>query len=163
MKKIILGAMIIASSSTVMAATTNTTMQVTAEVVKVCVVSATIMSFGDVDFSKKEDLRGSNTITVKCSKDLPYKLNLSKGSGESVSSRSMLGSDTVSRLAYNIMSDDTTSGLLEDLPTKEDSTIAKNGTGENQTYDLLGRIEVSKHPFIAKGSYVDTLTVSLEY
>lgn len=139
------------------ASTTTTTFNVTASVVATCSVSATDVAFGSYTAAQ---LDGSGTLSVTCTNQLPYTVELSAGtgSGATVASRLMTGpsSQTITYSLYQNAGRTTLWGL-----TAATQSVAGTGSGAAQSLTVYGRAPASQTPIV--GSYSDTITVTVTY
>lgn len=163
MKKAILGLATLLLTSTSFAGVFTGNLDIKANIDKVCVVSTQDINFGTIQLSSTSNITSDGYIKLKCNSRMSYTINLSKGTGESSTNRSMEDSLKANRLLYTLNSQDTVSGLLEENPNNYNSTIHIDGDGKFQYFYLTGTIEAGKNQMLKAGKYSDTLTIILNY
>ncbi len=142
------------------AATASSTFTVNANVIAVCSVSATSLNFGDYDASQSSVRSSTSTLTITCSQGQDYAVAFNAGAspGASVDNRKMTsGSNTLNYALYSNASHTTVWGN----GTLSTTTVAGQGNGNPQSLTVYGQIPTGQH--VAKGSYSDTITVTLTY
>jgi len=164
MTKGLLGLALLSSlllSSYSWAATSTTTLGITANVISVCIsLTATSLAFGNYDPTSATSTDNTNTFSVRCTLDNSYSIALNGGttSGGTVSLRKMTdGSDT---LNYNLYTSTGRSTIWGD-GTGGTSTVAGTGTGLTQNYTIYGR--ASAQQTSPAGSYSDIITITVTY
>ncbi|WP_341886775.1 spore coat U domain-containing protein [Variovorax sp. YR752] len=157
------GALLILAPSA-LAVTTTTTFQVTATVLKACLMSTpATLAFGSYDPSAAS-LNGTTSLNVTCTFGTPYSIGLSagNGSGATVASRVMTSTSSAAgnnTLGYSLFKD---SGHL----TNWDNSVAGTGyvgSGLPQTQTIYGQIPTGQYAAAPATDYTDTITVSLTY
>jgi len=147
-----------------LAVTTTTTFQVTATVLKACLMTTPgTLAFGSYDPSAAS-LNGTTSLIVTCTFGTPYSIGLNPGvgSGASVSNRLMTSSSSAAgnnTLGYGLFKD---SGHL----TNWDNSVAGTGytgSGLPQTQTIYGQILTGQYTAAPATDYTDTITVSLTY
>ncbi|QFZ83597.1 spore coat protein [Variovorax paradoxus] len=144
-----------------LAVTTTTTFQVTATVLKACLMTTpATLAFGSYDPSAAS-LNGTTSLNVTCTFGTPYSIGLSAGGG-TVANRLMTSGSSAAgnnTLGYGLFKD---SGHL----TNWDDSIAGTGytgSGLPQTQTIYGQIPTGQYAAAPATDYTDTITVSLTY
>lgn len=121
---------------------------VSANVLKVCTVSAFTVDFGDYDASAAtaKTQTGTPSFNVRCTVGTPYTVTLGNGSNFTTTRRMRL-SATTNYLNYN----------LSHTPPAGGGT----GTGAAQSYSVTGDIPVGQ--WVTPGAYTDTVVVTITY
>jgi len=151
---------LLALAGPALAATKTTTFQVSANVLKNCVISAADLNLGQFDGAN--DLNtASSAITVSCTAGTTYNVGLNAGLTGSFTDRELTGPDG-NTLFYNLY---TTAGRTT---VWNDSTNRLGGTGAGmasaQTLTVHGELLASKNTgAIPAGLYTDTITATIEY
>lgn len=138
------------------AATSSSTMAVSATVQATCFINANPLAFGTYVSAQ---LDATTTIGVNCTNTTTYNVSLDAGggAGATVAQRKMSnGSQT---LNYTIFSDAARSNVWGS--TISTNTVAGTGTGSAQTLTVYGRIPGGQLP--TPGAYADTLTATITY
>ena len=160
-KAVLLSAVGILAGASVLnanAATSSTTMDVTANVVAVCNITAYNLAFGTYNPLSGTDLDSTSRIDVSCTSGTAFNVGLDagNGSGATVSGRKMTisgGSDT---LGYKIFKDtERTSNWGNTV-----GTDTMSGT-TSAILTAYGRIESGQS--VPIGSYSDTLNVTVTF
>lgn len=161
----ILSATVLALPSAAQAAAATASFQVTATVLKACVVSTpATLAFPSYTPSTVTPLAGSTAFTVLCTFGTPYSLGLSAGAstGATVTTRKMTsptGTTGSNLLAYGLFKE---IGLL----TNWDSSTLGTGytaTGLSQPYTVYGSIPAGQYLVAPAIDYADTITLTLTY
>ncbi|MEW6486272.1 MAG: spore coat U domain-containing protein [Pseudomonadota bacterium] len=148
-------------SGSALAATTSTTMNVTANVGAVCTVSATPVDFGLYAGAQKN---ATGTITVNCTNLAPYNVGIDQGLNYDGSFRYITnGTDDI---LYELYSDAGYTSIWGDNGVTGGNypwgnPVAGIGNGANQVLTVYG--ELSAGPLPSPGSYSDTVTVVVEF
>ena len=133
-----------AISSQAMAATATGTFQATATLNSACVVSASNVNFGAITPAATGDATATGTITSTCSKNVPYSLAISSGSG-TFASRTMAGaaSGNTDKLNYNLYTEEAATMVWGDGSA---STVKINatGTGIAQQNTVFGKLSLNQ-------------------
>ena len=141
------------------------TFQVTATVVKACVMTTpATLAFGSYNPSNPTALGANSTFTVICTYGTPYSLGMSAGisAGASITKRSMTSptaASTNNLLGYGLFKD---SGY----GTNWDNSVTGTGylaTGLLQTYTIYGAIPIGQYTAAPATDYADTVTLTLTY
>jgi len=150
----------LAPASIVQAATATTTFQVTATVLKFCIVVATPMAFGNYTSSTVSET--TSDITVTCTNGTPYDIGLSAGTaaGATVTTRQMSGTTvTAARLNYFLYSD---SGRTVNWGnTVGTDTVHITAGALPIISTVYGRVPAGQ--FVAPDAYLDTIAVTVTY
>ncbi|MDB6163598.1 MAG: spore coat protein [Xanthomonadaceae bacterium] len=163
--KLIVVACAVAFASTgAVAATSTSTFAVQTNVTAACDVSASPMTFTDVNplTNAGAATDGSTTVAVTCSNTTPYNIGLNAGAyaGATVTSRKMNIGTSTDTLNYELSSD---SGFATNWgETVGTDTVADTGTGASQDHTVYGRIP-SGQQTAKVGAYADTITVTVTY
>lgn len=138
------------------AATSNSSMPVSATVQATCSITASPLAFGTYSSAQ---LDAATTLAVNCTNTTSYNVGLDAGggTGATVAQRKMVnGAQT---LNYTVYSDTGRANVWG--ATVGTNTVAGTGTGAVQTLNVYGRIAAGQAP--TPGSYVDTLTATITY
>lgn len=138
------------------AATTNSTMAVSATVASSCVVSTSPVAFGTYNPQLGSTLDGLGAVAVTCTKDTTYTVSLDGGGQADVAARAMLSGGN--QLPYQLYSDASYSVVWG---TAVGQTVAGTGSGTQQNLSVYGRIPASQN--VPAGSYTDTINVTVTY
>lgn len=145
------------------AATATTTFQVTATVLKACVVNATPIAFGTYNPVAATALTAQGTITTTCTNTTTYTTGLSAGTsaGATVTSRQMVGqTSSANLLPYGLYQDSAHTVNWGNTPGT-DTPAAVTGNGAPQNATVYGQITAGTPAAI--DTYVDTITVTITY
>lgn len=143
------------------AATTSSTMNVSATVTANCTVSTSAVAFGSVNPLSGSNVDASGGITVTCTSGTGWTATagVGAGSGASYAARRMTaGSDL---LSYNLYTDSARTSVWGD-GSGSTATIAGTGTGAGQNVTVYGRVG-SGQSTVPPGSYADTVAVTVTY
>lgn len=122
-----------------------------------CFVTTSGLNFGTYDVFSSLDDTITATITVNCTKNKPYSIALSSGSG-TFGSRTLTG--TAGKLAYNLFLDSTHLTIWGD-GSSGTGTFSGTGTGAGVGTPVYGRIPARQN--VRVGSYSDVITVTVTY
>jgi len=159
-------AAILAAANTATAATATSTFNVTATVLKNCLVSSADLAFGNYT-PNTGALTGNSAITVRCTKTTPYTVSLNAGTttGGTLAQR-LLGSGA-NTLQYNLF---TTAALTTVFGDGTGGTGTIGGTGNGvavasaQTVTVYGSLpDNGTNQNAAPGAYTDQITVTVTY
>jgi spore coat protein U-like protein len=139
-------------------ATSTLQFNVSATVVKACLVSASSLLFGAYTGSV---LNSTAIISANCTNGTAYNVGLDAGTANAatVTNRSMTGPSSI-LLRYSLFSDSGRS--MNWGNTVGSDTLAGTGTGVSQYLTVYGQIPAGQTSVVA-GSYADTVTVTLTY
>jgi spore coat protein U-like protein len=141
------------------ALTSQTTFQVTANVVAACSVSASTLGFGAYDPAAGSPNDSGTALQVTCTTGAAYTigLNAGTGTGATVAARKMtLSSNT---LDYSLYQDSGRTTVWGNTPGTD--TVASTGNGAQQSFGVYGRISAAQN--VPAGSYSDTITVTVTF
>ncbi|MFJ1268473.1 spore coat U domain-containing protein [Legionella lytica] len=162
-KRILVLILLTPISINIYAATATTTFQVTATVLKACVVSATTVAFGTYNPVGGTPTTATGTITTTCTNTTTYTTGLSAGtsSGATVTTRKMTGQTTSSNLLpYGLYQDSAHTVNWGNTPgTDTPAAVTGNGAAQNAT--VYGQIAAGTAAPI--DTYLDTITVTVTY
>lgn len=143
-----------------------------ANVVKSCMVNTNnagqvnspVLDFGTItSLTKNIDASTngstSNKIGVLCSNSTPWTLSLNGGNHPLENQRRMSNSSEKSEyIPYNLYLDASRASEI----TFNTAAISQTGTGEQQTFDIYGRIPAGSI-LPSPGNYIDTVTITVTY
>lgn len=122
-----------------------------------CSVSTSGLNFGTYDVFSTLNDDVTATITVSCTKNKPYSISLSSGSG-TFGSRTLTGA--LGALSYNLFLDSTHLTIWGD-GSSGTGTFSGTGTGANIGTPVYGRIPARQN--VRVGSYSDLITVTVTF
>jgi len=122
-----------------------------------CSVTTSGLNFGTYDVFSALDDTITATITVNCTKNKPYSIFLSSGSG-TFGARTL--TSAVGTLTYNLFLDSTHLTIWGD-GSSGTGTFSGTGTGVNVGTPVYGRIPARQN--VRVGSYSDVITVTVTY
>lgn len=133
--------------------------QVSATAVDSCNVTATNLAFGNYDPLMATTNDQTTIITVTCTVDAAYIIGLDAGigAGATVATRKMM--NNANSLNYSLYKD--WGRTLVWGNTAGTDTVTGIGTGSPIDYTVYGQI-AAKQP-VKRGTYLDTITVSVYY
>lgn len=140
----------------------TTTFNVSATVAGNCLVSATDLAFGN--YTAVADVTGSSSVKVRCTNGTGYVVKLSSGAG-SFAQRTMSNGGS-GLLNYNLYTSNSYASIWGDGSS---STAVVNGSGTGlsalgeATFGVYGKLPNAGNQDAPVGSYLDTITVSVEY
>jgi spore coat protein U-like protein len=145
------------------AATKTDGIQVSATVAKNCVIDAPDMNLGAFDGTN--DLAANSVISIRCTLNAPFAVDLSTGSSGVYANRTLVnGSDT---LNYNLF-DSAVGGTI--WGDGANSTFHWTGTGAGmavanaQTQTVYGRLlAIANSGPVAAGTYLDNIVATITY
>ena len=139
------------------AATANTTFQVTATVVATCLINANPLPFGNYTGTQTD---ATSSISVTCTNTTPYNVGLDAGTstGATVNARKMVG-PAGATLGYALFRDAARTQNWGN--TVGADTQTGTGNGSAQTLTVFGRIPANAFP--VPGGYADTITATITY
>ncbi|MDN3565354.1 spore coat U domain-containing protein [Paeniroseomonas aquatica] len=156
MSHAVVAGILLGPAPAVHAATTTTTMAVSATVLSFCSVSALPLAFGNYSGAL---LSASTTVSVTCTLGTTFNLGIDAGlgSGATVAARQMtFGGNT---LTYGLYSN---AGATTVIGTSiGTNTISSTGTGSSQSITVYGQVPAGQA--VAPGLYTDTVTVTITY
>ena len=148
------------------AATATANLNVSASVASNCLASATPIAFGAFDGISQ--LTGNSTISVRCTKGVPFTVTLNGGTTASgtIAQRLLQGPALADKLEYNLYQDGTFSTLWGDGTTgsNDSDTGAGMGVPNALTFPVFGRLPASaSNQTQPIGNYSDVVQVSVAY
>jgi spore coat protein U-like protein len=154
---------LLALAGSAQAATKTDGIQVSATVAKNCIISAPDIDLGSFDGTN--DLNGSSVISIRCTLNTPFGVDLSTGSSGVYTNRTLVnGLDT---LSYNLF-DSAVGGTI--WGDGANSTFHWTGAGAGmavvnaQTQTVYGRLLASANSGpVAAGFYVDNIVATITY
>jgi spore coat protein U-like protein len=160
------GVALLAVAGAASALTATSTFNVTATVLKNCLVSSANLAFGNYT-PNTGALTGNSAITVRCTKTTPYTVSLNAGTTAGGTLAQRLLANGALTLQYNLF---TTAGLgtIFGDGTGGTGTIAGTGNGVSvasaQTVTVYGQLpDNATNQDATPGSYADTITVTVTY
>ncbi len=150
----------------VLAGSDTATFQVSANVIPSCKFTATTpMDFGNLDVPKAQTgtpLPATSTLTVLCTKDGTYSIDLDNGTSHDATGLRKMQDGSGNALTYDIFIDG-------DHTTRwgvgTGNNVPFTGDGVADTFTAYGQLpwSVSLLPSTPVGSYVDTITASVNF
>ena len=122
-----------------------------------CFVTTSGLNFGTYNVFSSLDDTVTTTVTVNCTKNKPYSISLSSGSG-TFGARTL--KSTVGALTYNLFLDSTHLTIWGD-GSSGTGTFSGAGTGVAIATPVYGRIPARQN--VRVGSYSDVITVTVTY
>ena len=146
----------LAWSGSAHAATSSSSMAVSATVQATCSINASPLPFGTYT---SDELDGSTTLAVSCTNTTDYDVGLDAGTGPdaTVDVRKMANGRQL--LDYTLYSDSGRTAVWGGTSGRD--TVSGTGTGSEQTLTVYGRIPSGQLP--TPGSYTDTITATITY
>ncbi len=134
----------------------TTTFQVSALVLKDCIVSATALTFGIYTGAVNS---AQSIITVTCTNSTTYTVGLGTGltSGATVTTRQMQNGSAL--LNYGLFSNGTWTTNWGN--TSVTNWVSGTGNGSGQTLNVYGQIPANQ--YVTPGSYTDTIAATVTY
>jgi spore coat protein U-like protein len=148
-------------------ATTTTTFQVTATVLKRCTVSATALAFGSYTPGVAA-VDQSSTVSVNCTKGTGFDVGLSAGNAPSatVTTRRMRSAATLTEeLAYSLYTDAARTTNWGNTVGTDTQTGTGTGINSSVAMTVYGRIpdSAANQSAAVATDYADTITVTVTY
>jgi spore coat protein U-like protein len=143
------------------AATTSSTLNVSATVTANCTVSTSPLAFGNVNPLSGADVDGAGGITVTCTNGTGWDASagIGGGSGASFASRRMTAGANL--LNYNLYTDAGRTTVWGD-GTGSTALISDTGSGVAQSVTIYGRVPLGQTT-VPPGAYADTVSVTVTY
>lgn len=147
------------------AVTATTTFQVTASVVKACLVTTpATLSFGAYDPNAATPLASTTTFNVTCTAGTAYSIGMSPGvgSGATVTSRRMTSASAAAgsnTLSYGLFKDAAHTVNWDNSA----SATGYTGNGSAQPLTVYGQIPSNQYNAAPATDYSDTITLTLTY
>jgi len=135
----------------------TTTFNVTATVLKDCIVSATALPFGNYIGAV---VNVSSTVTVTCTNSTAYTVGLNAGltTSATVTTRQMGITQPAGGLNYSLL---TTSFTGSNWGNTSGSWVSGTGNGAAQPLTVYGVLPAGQ--YVPPGSYTDTIAVTVTY
>jgi spore coat protein U-like protein len=135
----------------------TTTFNVTATVLKDCIVSATGLPFGNYTGAL---VNVSSTVTVTCTSGTAYTVGLNAGltTGATVTTRQMGITQPAGGLNYSLL---TTSYSGANWGNTSGTWVSGTGSGAAQPLTVYGVLPAGQ--YVPPGSYTDTIAVTVTY
>jgi len=154
---------LIALAGPAQAAQKQSNFQVTAKVLENCTISAADVPFGD--WLGDTDVEVESTITVRCTLNTDYVVNLSGGTTSSDPLDREMTSGGPVNIHYNLFTD---AGHSEIWGNGSNGTGNNDGLGEGmgtpKDFTVYGRLRASDNPDpFEAGDYADTVTATVVY
>lgn len=147
--------------SAVMAATTTTTMAISATVLTSCTAAATPLAFGNYDPSAATATTATATITVTCTGNATADIALDKGAnGTSTTARDMILTGGSALLSYALYQDSAHTLNWGDV-VGTDTVSGSVTLATPLTKTVYGEIPVGQAK--TAGAYTDTVNVTVTY
>jgi spore coat protein U-like protein len=145
------------------AAQKQSNFQVTATVLENCTISATDLAFGN--WLGDTDVASQSTITVRCTLNTDYAVNLSGGSTSGDPLDRQMTSGGPVNIHYNLYTDAAHQQLWSD---GSNNTFNQKGTGagmnQSDSFVVHGRIRAADNTAAFEaGGYADTVTATVVY
>ena len=122
-----------------------------------CFVTTSGLNFGTYNVFSSLDDSVTTTVSVNCTKNKPYSISLSSGSG-TFASRTL--TSAVGTLTYNLFLDSTHLTIWGD-GSSGTSIFSGTGSGVAIATTVYGRIPARQN--VRVGSYSDVITVTVTY
>ena len=144
------------------AATTSSTLDVSATVTSNCVVSTSPIAFGYVDVTNGANVDGTGGLSVTCTSGTGWSADADAcgGTGATLAVRKM--SDGSNLLNYALYTDAGRTTIWGDGAGGTTATISGTGNGVAQASTIYGRVP-SGQTSLPAGDYLDTVTVTVTY
>jgi spore coat protein U-like protein len=154
-------AMAVIGSAAYAAPQATTNLNVSANVVASCTISATNLAFGNLSTNVAANVDVAAALTVNCPTGQAYAITMGNGSGVGATAavRKMTrtsGTETVDYAIYRDAGRTQTWGS-----TIGTDTSASTGTGANQTFQVYGRVPVQSG--LTAGAHTDVVVVNIDY
>lgn len=162
--KSLIAVALIATAGAAGAATTTTTFSVTASVANNCrFSSAGNMAFGTYDPLSGTALDQTSTITYNCTKNTPYTLALSVGTGAGATFAVRKMTNGANTLNYSLYTDAARTTVWGDGTAGTSMVAAPAAAGllTNINVTVYGRIPTAQD--VAAVAYTDTITATLTF
>jgi len=147
------------------AATATTTFQVTATVLKACLMTTPgTLAFGNYDPAAATALSGTTTFSVTCTFGTPYSLGLNAGTsaGATITTRAMTSPTAGAgnnKLSYGLFKESAHTTNWDNST----SGTGYTGSGLPQTQTIYGQIPTAQYNAAPATDYADTITLTLTY
>lgn len=140
-------------------APTVRTLNVRANLVETCTVSADPLNFGSHPSNFASPVQSTSTINTACNKGSDYQIGLNNGQNAIGATRRMKAADG-SYIAYELYNN---SSYTQRWGSTEDTSEVVQGiaTGQNQQATVYGQVQ--PQPGLKAATYEDTITVTVTY
>jgi spore coat protein U-like protein len=158
---VVASAMTIAGGAAFAAPQATTNLNVSANVVASCTISATNLAFGNLATSVAANVDVAAALTINCPTGQAYAITMGNGSGVGATAavRKMTRSSGTETVDYAIYRD---AGRTQTWgSTIGTDTVASTGTGANQTIQVYGRVPVQSG--LTAGAHTDVVVVNIDY
>jgi spore coat protein U-like protein len=152
---------IVLAATPASAATTGTTLNVSATVTANCTVSSSPVAFGSVNPLSGSDVDASGGITVTCTNGTGWVATAGLGSGTGASFASRKMTFGASLLNYTLYTDSGRTNVWGD-GSGTTTTFSNTGSGVAQAVTVYGRVP-SGQVSVPPGGYADTVAVTVTY
>lgn len=149
-------------AGTTHAATATGNLSVTATVSGTCTLTTTAVAFGAYDPASGTDDTATGAVTVTCTSGTDYTVSLDAGANETTPddfTTRRMKANTSDYLPYQLYQDAAHTTAWGD--TGGAILTGQSGNGSAQAIDVYG--VVLKNQYVAAGSYVDTVLVTVTY
>lgn len=153
-RAVTLAAMTALLCSPAMAGFDDATFTVSVQVLSSCTVSAGDLDFGTYDGNQND---AQSTISVNCTGQTPYTVELNGGEAGDTAARVMTGDTHATTLGYQLYQDGARSSVFGEGAEDKDLT----GTGANQSVTVYGRMAAGQT--LTEDTYDDVVTVTVTY
>lgn len=157
------GAMILAAglvTTPASAATTGTTLAVSATVTENCTATTTALDFGNVDVTSGDAATGTGGLSVTCTNGTTWSATADAGAGSGATFAAREMSDGTNALTYSLYTEDTHTTVWGDgVDTSE--TIDGTGTGAADPHTIYASIPADQA--VPAGDYSDTVNITVTY
>jgi spore coat protein U-like protein len=151
-------ALLVTGFTSVGAATTSATFNVSLIINPGCLVSATPLAFGSSGVIAV-NIDNTSTLTVTCTNGMPYNVGLDAGTGTGATIATRLMTASSNTVNYTLYQDLGRSILWGN--TVGTNTVSGTGSGSAQAITVYGRVPTQSTP--APASYGDTVMVTVSY
>lgn len=149
-------------SQAAMAATATSSMGVNATVTSNCVLTASAVSFGNVDVTSGSNVDGTGGISVTCTSGTAWTASADAGAGTGATLASRKMANGANLLDYVLYTDTSRTSIWGDGVGGTTATIGDTGSGSAQAKTIYARVP-SGQTSLPAGSYADTVTVTVTY
>jgi spore coat protein U-like protein len=150
----------VAVSAPAFAAIDTDTMEVTANVIDNCAVTASPMAFGQLTTLGSANIDSSATVALACTPNAAYDVSMDLGVNASGSQRRLVnGADASQTIPYAIYTD---AARTNAWTSAVGNTVAGTASGGVVALTAYGRIPASASA-VSAGSYADSVTVTVTF
>jgi len=144
------------------AATTTSSLEVSATVSASCSVSTTAVGFGDVAVLSGANDDATGGLSVTCTNGTAWSASANAGSGTGATLTDRKMTSGTNLLSYDLYTDSGRTIIWGDGADATTGKISGTGTGSAQANTIYGRVPSGQNT-AAVGSYADTVTVTVTY